>query len=93
MNRNMPSLTLRSLSIGSIILGLAGGLFYWWVPFGMVLSIAGLVYAFIDWVSARRRSVDFRLAIAGLVISAATLIFDIIIAGLGLQLLTFGGQP
>jgi hypothetical protein len=84
---------LRGLSFSSITLGVVGGLCYWWVPFGMVLSTAGLVLGFIDWVSTRRRSLDHRLSVFGVVISAATLILDIVIALLGLQLVTFGGRP
>jgi len=90
---NLQPLRLRSLSIGSIILGVVGGLFYWWVPFGMVVSTTGLMTGFVGWVRAQRRSLDCRLSIVGLLLSGATLALDIVIALLGLQMVTFGGSP
>jgi hypothetical protein len=56
----------------------------------MVLSLTGLVFGFIDCTTARRRSLDYRLSIAAILLSAATLILNAVIAYLGLQLLTFG---
>ncbi|HMF17963.1 MAG TPA: hypothetical protein VKE98_12190 [Gemmataceae bacterium] len=91
MDTKIQPVKLRRLSISSIVLGIVGGLFFWWVPFGMVVSMAGLTVGFVDWVSARRRSLDFRLSIAGMLISAATLALDIIIALNGWQLLTLRG--
>jgi hypothetical protein len=87
---NLQPLNLRTLSFASIILGIAGGVFWWWVPLGMVVSISGLTTGFIDWANARRHSRDYRMSIVGLVISAATLGLDIVIALLGWQLVTFG---
>ena len=84
--------TLRGLSVGAIVFGVLGGAFFWWVPMGMVLSLAGLLFGFVDWTNARKRSLDFRLSIAALLISATTLAFDLVIAWLGLQTLTFGGR-
>jgi hypothetical protein len=86
---NAQPLKLRTLSIGSIILGLLGAVFYWWVPLGMVISITGMTFSFVDWACARRRSLDYRLAIVGLLVSAAALAFCIVIAWLGLQSVTF----
>ena len=86
---NLQPLRLRILSIGSIILGVLGGLLYWWVPLGMVVSISGLTYAFVDWVLARRRSLDYRLSIFGMLVSGATLALGLVIALLGLQSVTF----
>jgi hypothetical protein len=57
----------------------------------MVLSLSGMMLGLIDWVRASRRSLDYRLAIVGVVLSIATLALDITIALLGLQLVTFGG--
>src|SRR5947207_3786860 len=79
---------LRHLSIASIVLGLFGGVLYWWA-FGMILSLAGLIVGLVDWVSARRRSLDHRLALAGIYVSAATLILDIVLGLLGLQIVPF----
>ncbi|HWY85380.1 MAG TPA: hypothetical protein VNX28_01580 [Gemmataceae bacterium] len=48
---------------------------------------------FIDSISARRRSLDYRMSIVGLLICAAALALDIGIAVLGLQTVTFGASP
>jgi hypothetical protein len=83
--------TLRTVGWSSVLCGILGAGFFWWVPMGMVLSILGLVLGFIDSTIARRRSLPFRLSIAGMVISLAALALCIVIAALNLQLLTFGG--
>ena len=83
---------LRSLSIVSLLCGLLGGAFYWWVPLGMVVSITGLMFGFVDWTLARRRSLDYRLSVLAMLLAVATLALDIVIAQLGLQTLTFGGR-
>jgi hypothetical protein len=87
---NAPS-TVRGLSVSSLILGVLGGVFYWWLPLGMVLSLSGLLLGFFDWTMARRRSLDYRLSIVAILLSAAALALDIVIAVLGLQTVTFGG--
>ncbi len=83
--------TLRYLSVGSLLFGVLGGVFCWWVPLGMVLSLTGLVFGFIDCTRCVRRSLDFRLSIVAILISIATLAADIVVAYLGLQTVTFGG--
>lgn len=82
---------IRWISYSSLVLGILGGACFWWVPMGIVLSLAGLLFGFVDWTVARRRSLDYRLAIAGACVSALTLAFCCAIAALGWQLLTFGG--
>ncbi|HVS39342.1 MAG TPA: hypothetical protein VMS17_27540 [Gemmataceae bacterium] len=82
---------VRIFSVASIILGILGVAFSWWLPFGMVLGLAGLVLGFVDAVIARRRSLSFRLAIVGIVVSAAALALDMVVAALGMQTVTFGG--
>ena len=84
--------TVRGLSVSSLIFGVIGGLFYWWVPMGMVMSLAGLTLGFVEWLMARRRSLDARLSIVAIFLSVAAFSFDIVIAYLGLQTWTFGGQ-
>ncbi len=83
---------LRGLSVTALVFGVLGGAFYWWVPMGIVLSLAGLMFGFVDWTAARRRSLDNRLSIVALLLSLATLALDIVIAYRGLQTWTFGGQ-
>jgi hypothetical protein len=84
--------TLRGLSISSLIFGALGAVFYWWLPLGMVLSLTGLMFGFVDWTMALRRSLDRRLSIVAMFLCVATLSLDIVIAYLGLQTVTFG-QP
>jgi hypothetical protein len=90
METNQTTQSFRALSLASILFGVAGGAFSWWLPLGMVLSLTGLVLGFIDWVASRRRSLDHRLALAGVAIGILTLALNIVIAALGLQLVTFG---
>ncbi len=87
---NQPQ-THRGLSILSVIFGIVGGLFFWWVPMGVVLSLAGLLFGFVDWNIARRRSWDHRLAVIAMLISVVTFGANLIVALLGLQTVTFGG--
>jgi hypothetical protein len=82
---------IRWVSYSSLVLGILGGAFFWWVPMGIVLSMAGLLFGFVDWTVAYRRSLDSRLAVAGVCVSVLTLAFGCIIAALGWQLITFGG--
>jgi hypothetical protein len=84
--------TFRGLSVGALIFGALGGVFYWWVPLGMVFSLTGLLLGIVDGILARRRSLDYRLAIVAVLLSIAALTLDIVIAYLGFQTLSFGGQ-
>jgi len=89
MDANKTSQSLRNLGVGAILFGIAGGAFSWWLPFGIVMSLTGLTLGFADWVNARRRSLDFRLAITGMGISVAALALNIVVAALGMQIVTF----
>jgi len=91
MNTSKTPTSLRGLSVTSLIFGVLGGVFFWWLPLGMVLSLTGLVLGFIDGTMARRRSLDFRLSILAIVLAGAALSLNIVIALLGLQSVTFGG--
>jgi len=82
---------LRLLSTGAIVTALLGFAFCWWVPMGFMWSLAGLVLGFADWTRARRRGLDYRLSIVGMVLAIAALALNIIIAAFHLQALTFGG--
>ena len=81
---------LRIFSIASVVFGILGGVFFWWVPLGIVLSLAGLMFGMSDAIIARRRSLTYRLAITGLLVSVVTLALGIVIFVLGLQTVTFG---
>ena len=84
--------TIRYLGIGSLIFGTLGGIFYWWLPLGIVLSLTGLMFGFGDWTMARRRSLDYRLSIGGMLLCGIALALDIVVGVMGLQTVTFGGQ-
>ncbi len=89
-NKTQPN--VRWISYGSVLLALLGGGFCWWVPMGIILSLAGLTLGFVDWTAALRRSLDQRFAIVGMLLSVAALIVDCIVYYLGWQILTFGGR-
>lgn len=89
---NKTQTTVRWLSFASLLMAVLGTAFYWWVPMGMVLSLAGMVCGFVDFTAARRRSVDHRLAVGGMILCAVALAFDCAIYYFGLQSLTFGGM-
>ena len=90
MSTGQTTQGLRALSITSLVFGALGALLCWWLPLGMVFSLTGLVFGFVDGTTARRRSLDFRLSIVAILLSVAALALNIVIAYLGLQLLTFG---
>lgn len=81
---------LRGLSVASLVFGVLGGVFYWWVPLGIVWGLTGLVLGFVDCTMVRRRSLDYRLSIVAMLVSVAALALDLVIAYLGLQSVTFG---
>jgi hypothetical protein len=84
--------TFRGLTVGTLFFGALGVGLYWWVPMGMVMSLVGLMSGVVDWTLARQRSLDSRLAVAGIVLSVAALALNIVVAALGWQAVTFGGQ-
>jgi hypothetical protein len=90
MNGDKTTTHLRGVGVSSVIFGILGWIFYWWLPLGMVWSLTGLVLGFVDWTMARRRSLDYRLSIAGILLSLGALALNIVIASLGLQTVTFG---
>ena len=49
METGKTSGTVRALSVSAIVFALLGGAFFWWVPMGMVLNLAGLMFGFVDW--------------------------------------------
>lgn len=79
----------RGLGIASLVFGFLGGVFYWWIPLGMVLSLTGLLLGFITWTAARRGTQAFGFAIAGMLVAIVALILDSVVAGLGLELVKF----
>jgi hypothetical protein len=90
MKVNPVDRTLRGVGIAAIVFALLGAAFFWWLPMGIMLSMTGLTLAFVDWVSARRRSSDRQVSVVGLLLSVAALTLCLVIAALGLQTVTFG---
>ena len=78
---------IRTLGIASLVFGILGGVFYWWTPLGMVLSLTGLIMGIVAWLNATPRTGSRSMAIAGTLLSAATFVLDLVIALLGLELI------
>jgi hypothetical protein len=83
--------TFHGLTLSTLTFGVLGGVLCWWVPMGMVMSLAGLMVGCIDFLMARRRSLDLRLSVVGIVLSVAALALNIVVVALGMQTVTFGG--
>jgi hypothetical protein len=81
---------VQGLGMCSLLLGLAGVGLFWWTPLGMVVSLAGMVVGLIGMQQARLGDASRSLAIGGLVLSAAALCLNVLIAWRGLELVQFG---
>jgi hypothetical protein len=79
----------RTLGFASLVLGILGLVFCWWVPVGMVLGLAGLVTGLIGWVRHPRRGAAIGLLTFGVVLSAVALGLDVFIAARGTELIPF----
>lgn len=78
-----PALGVRSysgLGMSSLALGFFGLVFFWLVPFGISLSLAGLIVGLIGWGLANGRNPALNLAIGGTLLSAAALAINLVIA-------------
>ncbi len=89
MQTYLNPIALRSLGYSSIIFGLLGGILSWWLPMGMVLSIAGLLTGGVGWIMARRESPALALLLSGVVLSVAALVLNIAITVMGSDLIVF----
>jgi hypothetical protein len=81
--------SLRAFSIVAIVFGILGITFCWWVPLGMVLSLAGFMLGAIDWLLARRHSLDFRMSVLAMLLAVSAFALNVVIVALGWQLVTF----
>jgi hypothetical protein len=77
------------LGVVSVILGLVGAAFYWWLPMGIVISLSGLMAGFVGWAQGPRRSIGVALVVAGILLCIAALAFDSFIAFRGLETVRF----
>jgi hypothetical protein len=85
------SVRVQGIGLGALLLGLAGFALFWWTPLGMVASLAGLIVGLIGWQQAPPLATGSRaLSTSGLVLSAAALCLNVLIALQGLELIQFG---
>jgi hypothetical protein len=82
-------LNLYGLGSASLFLGIAGALFFWWVPTGMVLSLMGLVIGVVGIVLRGKSTALTRLLASGIVVSILALILDCIVAAYGFEAIRF----
>jgi hypothetical protein len=76
---------LLGLGAASLALGFLGLFFFWWVPFGVILSGAGLLLGLFGWwLSVARRGPGPSLAVAGTLLSAVALVIGLVLASGGL---------
>jgi hypothetical protein len=79
----------RGLGLASLIFGILGLATWWWTPFGVVLSLAGLLIGFAGWVVASRNASNLRLMVIGTLVSLAVLVLDLIVAANGWEIIRF----
>ncbi len=79
----------NNLGIVALCFGLLGLAFCWWVPLGIVLSLAGVVVGIIGWVMASSRVTRTGLVVGGTVLSLAVLILDLVLAAEGVGVVWF----
>jgi hypothetical protein len=75
----------RDLSVFAAIAGMLGLVFFWWVPFGIVLSLTGLILGIVSWVMAPRREGFPGWAVVSILICLATLALNLAVAWNGLE--------
>jgi hypothetical protein len=88
METTNVSVRPQALGLISAFLGILGIAFYWYVPMGMVISLAGLVFGLVGWLVAPPR-VTKGFIVAGLILSVAGLVLDFIALGQGWETVTF----
>jgi hypothetical protein len=57
--------TKKGSPLGSIslIFGVLGGIFCWWTPMGMILSLTGILLGFAAWMMARKLTAGLRISV------------------------------
>jgi hypothetical protein len=64
---------LRALAVASLSLGLLSLLLFWWFPFGLILSAAGLVLGLFCWaVGVHGGALGERFGLGGVILCAAS---------------------
>ena len=90
MFTNTISVGKKTLGTISLLLAILGLAFYWYLPLGIILGLAGLLFGFIAWLFATSRF-HFGIVIAGIALSLIALIFDVVAAGMGWETYIFSG--
>ncbi len=83
------SARLRGIAFASLVFGIFGWAFFWWTPFGMVLSLAGFMLGVVGWLMAPVGASGRGLLIGGTFLSAAAVIFNLVIAMRGMEVVQF----
>ena len=79
----------HELGLTSLAFGLLGGVFAWWLPVGMILSLAGLVLALVAATFVRQEPDDLRPSLGAILVSLAMLVLNCVRAAGGLELVRF----
>jgi hypothetical protein len=80
---------MHALSYFSFGLGALGAAFCWWLPLGMVLSVAGGLLSVIGWILSGRMKGPAHLFIGALVVAIVALALNFYMADMGFELLRF----
>jgi hypothetical protein len=75
----------RTLGMISVALGVLGLALFWWVPFGMVIALTGLLFGAVGWVRSTHTGITPAWAIVGTLFGLAVVALDIAIAAGGLE--------
>jgi len=76
------------LGVVSYILAALGVAFCWWLPLGMLFSLAGLTSGFVGWLNARRPMA--MLLCGGMFIAAVAFGIDLLAVWLNVVTVRFG---
>ena len=73
----------------SLAFGILGLLCYWYLPLGIILSLAGLVLGVVGWLLFSGRGGSLPVIALGILVSVVALVVDCVVAGLDLETFTF----
>jgi uncharacterized membrane protein len=79
----------HQLVLTSLAFGLLGGVFAWWLPVGMILSLAGLVLALIGATFVRQEPDELRPILGAVLVNLAMFVLNCVLAAGGLELVRF----
>jgi hypothetical protein len=85
----LQSASLANLGIFALVFGILGVTFWWWVPTGMILSLAGMILGLVAWTVRDRTAGGLGVLISGLVVSLAALLFNLLVAAFHWEIIRF----